>query len=334
MKAIALISGGLDSILAAKVIKEQGIDTLPLNFKIPFACRDKKISSKDWGIVSLVLNSLGVELKVVDISNEFLDLLVKPKHGFGSNMNPCIDCKILMLNKAKELMKEWDAQFVITGEVLGQRPMSQHRGALELIERKSGLEGLVLRPLSARLLSKTLPEKEGWVKRNKLLNFSGRTRRPQINLAKNFQIKNYPNASGGCLLTDREFSKRLKDLIIHQELSIDNIELLKMGRHFRISQDTKLIVGRDEKENEQLVKLVKDNDYLFMPGEKIAGPTSLGRGQFSEELIKLSCGITCRYCDLNGETDTQIIYRKISESEDRVLEVSPIEDAKLTSLRV
>lgn len=334
MKAIALISGGLDSILAAKVIKEQDIDTLPLNFKIPFACRDKKISSKDGEIVSLVLNSLGVELKVVDISNEFLDLLVKPKHGFGSNMNPCIDCKILMLNKAEELMKEWDAQFVITGEVLGQRPMSQHRGALELIERKSGLVGLVLRPLSARLLSETIPEKEGWVKRNKLLNFSGRTRRPQINLAKYFQIKNYPNASGGCLLTDPEFSKRLKELIIHQELSIDNIELLKMGRHFRISQDTKLIVGRDEKENEQLVKLVKDNDYLFMPGEKIAGPTSLGRGQFSEELIKLSCSITCRYCDLNGETDTQIIYRKISESEDRILEVSPLEDAKLTGLRV
>lgn len=334
MKAIALISGGLDSILAAKVIKEQGIDTLPLNFKIPFACRDKKISSKDGGIVSLVLNSLGVELKVVDISNEFLDLLVKPKHGFGSNMNPCIDCKILMLNKAKELMKEWDAQFVITGEVLGQRPMSQYRRALELIERKSGLEGLVLRPLSARLLSKTLPEKEGWVKRDKLLNFSGRTRRPQINLAKNFQIKNYPNASGGCLLTDPEFSKRLKDLIIHQELSIDNIELLKIGRHFRISQDTKLIVGRDEKENERLFKLAKDNDYLFMPCEKIAGPTSLGRGQFSEELIRLSCSITCHYCDLNGETNTQIIYRKISESEDRVLEVSPIEDAKLTSLRV
>lgn len=334
MKAIALISGGLDSILAAKVIKEQGIDTLPLNFKIPFACRDKKISSKDGGIVSLVLNSLGVELKVVDISNEFLDLLVKPKHGFGSNMNPCIDCKILMLTKAKELMKEWDAQFVITGEVLGQRPMSQYRRALELIERKSGLEGLVLRPLSARLLSKTLPEKEGWVKRDKLLNFSGRTRRPQINLAKNFQIKNYPNASGGCLLTDPEFSKRLKDLIIHQELSIDNIELLKIGRHFRISQDTKLIVGRDEKENERLFKLAKDNDYLFMPCEKIAGPTSLGRGQFSEELIRLSCSITCHYCDLNGETNTQIIYRKISESEDRVLEVSPIEDAKLTGLRV
>ncbi len=334
MKAIALISGGLDSILAAKVIKEQGIDIVPLYFKIPFCHSAKKTSSQQADKVSLVKDNLGQDLKSIDIGLEFLKLIEKPKYGFGANMNPCIDCKILMLTKAKELMKLWDAAFVVTGEVLGQRSMSQDRQSLELIERESGLEGLLLRPLSAKLLWQTVPEKESWVNRDKLWNFSGRTRQPQINLAKDFHIENYPNAAGGCLLTDPEFAKRLKDVVSHQELSMDNIELLKIGRHFRISPDTKLIVGRNEEENGQLVKLAKDNDYLFMPGDEIAGPTSLGRGQFSEELTKLSCCITCRYCDLNGETGTEIIYRKIPQKENNILRVSPIKNVELMSLHV
>ncbi|MCX5707145.1 MAG: tRNA 4-thiouridine(8) synthase ThiI [Candidatus Omnitrophica bacterium] len=334
MKAIALISGGLDSILAARLIQEQGVDIIPLNFKIPFCHRDNHFAKKTE-ISSFVVKSLGKDLKTVDITNAFLKLLSKPKHGFGSNMNPCIDCKILMLTKAKELMGPWEAKFIVTGEVLGQRPMSQHKQALEAIEKESGLEGLLLRPLCARLLPQTIPEKEDWVKLEKLLDFNGRSRRPQMILAEKFKIIDYPNPAGGCLLTDREFSKRLKDLITHKAVSIGNIELLKMGRHFRISLDTKLIVGREERENKEIEGKAREGDYLFMPNDNLAGATALGRGSFNRELIKLSSQITCRYCDLNGAKSEDIIIKKVGcENPSSQLNVSPLEEGKLAVLRV
>lgn len=334
MKAIALISGGLDSILAAKTIKEQGVETVTLNFKIPFCQSNKKNSSENKGIISFVGNNLGEELKVIDISEDFLELLKNPKHGFGSNLNPCIDCKIFMLTKAKELMKQFNASFVITGEVLGQRPMSQYRQALEKIERESGLEGLLLRPLSAKLLPETIPEKEHWIERSKLLAFNGRSRKPQIELAKKFNLHYYPNAAGGCLLTDPEFTKRLKELINHQELNLDNVELLKIGRHFRISPKTKLVVGRNEGENKELENLTKEGDYLFLPTEEVAGPTSLGRGEFSEELIRFSCAVTCHYCDLDGAIEEEIVYKRIGEDGYHILKVSPLEENQLKALRI
>lgn len=338
MKTIALISGGLDSILAARIIKEQGIEIIPLNFKIPF-CSVEKSSAPNNRKVNLVRENLGVDLKVVDISNDFLKILQKPRYGFGSNMNPCIDCKILMLEKVKELMPQWGIEFVVTGEVLGQRPMSQHKQALEIIAKRSGLEGLVLRPLSAKLLPETIPEQKGWVNRQRLLDFSGRTRKPQMNLAKTFQMKDYPNASGGCLLTDRGFTKRLKDLIIHQELNLENVELLKWGRLFRLSEKAKLVVGRNEKENITLMNLAKTGDLIFYPAKDTAGPTAIGRGDFTFELIKVACEITCHYCDLNGKANIDIIYRKVNKEEvvsekEASLNVSPIEERKLSSLRI
>jgi len=334
MKAIALISGGLDSILAAKLIQSQRIEVIPLNFKLPFSQSGKKASAENQNKIKHVADNLGAELKTVDISSAFLEMLKKPRYGFGSHMNPCIDCKILMLVKAKELLQELGAAFVITGEVLGQRPMSQNKQALELIEKRAGLEGLLLRPLSAKLLPETIPEQKCWVQRNNLLSFSGRSRRPQMELAKKLNIKDYPNPAGGCLLTDPEFAKRLKELIAHQELSLENIELLKIGRHFRIAPQAKLVVGRDEKENEHLLNLARANDYLFMPTEEIAGPTSLGRGVFSDELIKLCASITCRYCDLNGATETKIIYRKIPGKEDNILKAAVMEESQLISLKI
>jgi len=342
MKAIALISGGLDSILAARLVKEQGIDVIPLNFRIPFCHRDKSISSADNSTACLVEGSLSHKLEVIDISEEFLKLLGSPRHGFGSNMNPCIDCKILMLTKAKELMPEKNAGFVITGEVLGQRPMSQHRDALQIIAKRSGLENLVLRPLSAQLLPETIPESAGWIKRSALLSFAGRGRRPQLDLANSYGIKDFAWPGGGCLLTDPEFSKRLKDLISHKELNTDNTALLKFGRHFRLSENTKLIVGRDEKEDLELEKLVRPGDYLFYPNEYLAGPISLARGNLNEELIKLSAGITCRYCDLNGAPSAGIMYlakagtvsRGDSGDSPRLLEVPPLSEAELANLRI
>ena len=330
MRAIALISGGLDSILAARLIKEQGIDVVPLYFKIPFCHKTKEIP----GPLSLVKNNLGLDLEIIDIGSDFLKLIANPRYGFGSNMNPCIDCKILMLEKARGLLGNHKADFIVTGEVLGQRPMSQHRQALELIEKKSGLEGLLLRPLSAKLLPETIPEKNSWVKRDKLLNIGGRSRWPQMALAQKFGMKDYPNASGGCLLTDPRFAQRLKELIAHKELSLENIELLKIGRHFRISEHAKLVVGRDEKEDKSLEELAQDEDYLFLPNAMLAGPTSLGRGRFKKELIDLSCRITCRYCDLNGKNEAEIIYRKIPKKADNIARVTPLEDKELEGVRI
>jgi len=331
MRAIALISGGLDSILAARLVKGQGIDIVPLNFYIPFSSRHKENSAKVTA--SFVRDALGSELMTIDIGLEFLKILDKPNYGFGSNMNPCIDCKILMLSKAKALMKELGAAFIVTGEVLGQRPMSQHKQALELIEKRSGLKGILLRPLSAKHISETLPEKEGWVNRDNLLDFSGRTRKPQIELAKAFKIKDYPNPAGGCLLTDPEFAKRLKDIINRKELNIRNIELLKLGRHFRFTQEAKLVVGRNEKENEQLLNLAQDNDYCFMP-KGTAGPTCLGVGDFDDELIRLSCAIASRYSDHNGKITANIAYRRIPETEENILEAAAIEESKIINYRI
>jgi tRNA U34 2-thiouridine synthase MnmA/TrmU len=332
MKAIALISGGLDSILAARIIKEEGIDVLPLNFKIPF-CHNKKRGQPDDGVNSLVKNSLEKELQVVDISGEFLSLLLNPKHGFGSNMNPCIDCKIFMLKKAKELMPALGAQFVVTGEVLGQRPMSQHRRALEIIEKESGLSGLLLRPLCAGILPETLPEKEGWVKRERLFKFSGRGRRPQMELAEKFNISNYPNAAGGCLLTDEQFSARLKDLIVHKSLNIDDVTLLKTGRHFRLTEKAKLVVGRNEEENKILEASALKSDYLFIPNSELAGPACLGRGEFNDELIRLSAAIASYYCDLNTDKSARLIYYKPGEIRSEI-NASPISEDELDYLRL
>lgn len=325
IRAITLISGGLDSLLAARLIQLQGIEVIPLSFEIPFCGLRNHAGA--------VTKILGVDIKVINLADDFLEVIKNPRYGFGSNMNPCIDCKILMLSRAKELMQQVNAAFLVTGEVLGQRPMSQNKQALKTIEKRAGLEGLVLRPLSARLLPETIAEKEGWVRRDKLLNFNGRSRKPQIELAKELEVKGYAQPAGGCLLTDPEFARRLKDILNRDELNLENIELLKIGRHFRISRNTKLVVGRDERENGQLENLAKEGDYLFMP-QDTAGPTALGRGNFNAELINLSCGITGRYCDRNGKAPIGIVYKKAPRQEEKLLEVFPLEEAEIKSLRI
>lgn len=334
MKAIALVSGGLDSALAAQLVKEQGVEIIALNFKTPFCLCDRGRAPAGCGSFgSQAAANLGIEFRVINVTDEFFRMLKNPKHGYGANMNPCIDCRILMLRKAKEFMQEADASFIITGEVLGQRPMSQHKQALRIIEEESGLEGLVLRPLSGKLLPETIPERKGWLRRDNLLDFSGRTRRPQINLAEKLNIKDYACPAGGCLLTDPGFSRRLKDLIAYGELNLNNVELLKLGRHFRLSVAAKLVVGRDEKENARLLNLAGDDDYIFMPSE-IPGPAVLGRGAFDEALIELACGITCRYSDIDGKVDADIVYSKVPEKKEKVLKVLPVEESRLMSLRI
>lgn len=334
MKAITLISGGLDSLLAAKVIKEQGVEIIPLHFKIPFCHYDKGAEEGLNRLSRLVKENLNQDLKEVDISADFLRLLESPRHGFGSNLNPCIDCKILMLAKARELMHALQASFVVTGEVLGQRPMSQHRDALGVIERQSGLEGLLVRPLSAKLMEETRAEKEKWVDRSKLLDFSGRTRRPQIKLAQALNLEGYPNAAGGCLLTDPEFSKRLKDLIVHRALTLEEIELLRFGRHFRLNSQAKLIVGRNEKEDKALERLAGEKSWLFYPPDEFAGPTSLGKGIFNNELIELSCRITLRYSDVDKFKEAGVIYREPGQNEENSINCFALGEDVLISLRI
>lgn len=331
MKAIALISGGLDSTLATKLIKELGIEIIGLNFKTPFCLCDGKAGQGCFSHSRRLAQSLGIEFRVINVTDDFLEVVRYPKHGYGSNMNPCIDCRILKFSKAREFMQEAGAAFIITGEVVGQRPMSQQRHTLNIIDRESGLQGLVLRPLSAKILPETIPEKEGWIARERLLALSGRTRKPQIELAKKFGIKDYPCPAGGCLLTDPGFSGKIRDLMKHGEFYLNNIELLKTGRHFRLNQKTKLIVGRNEKENLRLSELKEEKDWLFMP-QVLAGPTALGRGEFDNSLLDLSCGIVSRYCDLNGSLRADIICRKDPRQE--VSSASPCTEERLATLRI
>jgi len=211
---------------------------------------------------------LDVQVKIERVGEEYLDIIKNPEHGYGKNMNPCIDCRIHMHKKAKQIMEEEGAAFIITGEVLGQRPMSQRRDAMNLIDRESGLKGLVLRPLCAKVMSPTIPETNGFVDRDKLLKITGRGRKPQIELAEQFNITDYPCAAGGCLLTDQGFARRLKDLLKYNpDADLHEIMLLKTGRHHRLPSGDKLVVGRNKSENERLETMCRNNDILFQPAQ-------------------------------------------------------------------
>lgn len=275
IKALALLSGGLDSRLAVKLMLEQRIEVEAVSFVTVFCtCTSKKnscLASQD------AARKLGIKLKVFNISQEYLAVVKNPKYGYGSNMNPCIDCRILMFKKAKEYMEEIGAFFLFTGEVLGERPMSQRKEAMRIIERDAELCGLILRPLSALVLEPTVVEKKGWVDRNRLLGIAGRSRKPQIKLAQELGVKDYPCPAGGCLLTDPGFARRFKDLVTSGDISLNDIQLLKVGRHFRLSSQLKVVVGRDEQENRRLENLIQNDDILFRV-ECLPGPLTLARG--------------------------------------------------------
>lgn len=334
MKAIILLSGGLDSTIAAELMSRDDLELFAVNFKTPFCLCDRRSSNLGCGSnARKVADALGIELKIINATKDFLEVLKKPEHGYGANMNPCIDCRILFFRKSKELMAEIGASFIITGEVLGQRPMSQFRRQMDLIEKEAGLDGLVVRPLSAKLLPATIPEKMGWLSRERLLDIEGRSRKPQIALAKDLGINDYPCAAGGCLLTDPEFAKKIKDLIEHDELDMSNIDLLKVGRYFRLSEDVKLIVGRNESENKMLTALARNGDYVFGPAA-INGPIGVGRGIFTQDYAEIACRIVARYCDRDGELEADISYKKLPENEEKTIKTPFMEDAQLAKLRV
>jgi tRNA U34 2-thiouridine synthase MnmA/TrmU len=297
MKALSVFSGGLDSMLAAALIQSQGIEIQALFFETPFFSPQKAIQSAE---------EIGVPFKVINITDRHMEVLKNPRHGYGGNMNPCIDCHALMFRIAGEMLEQESAQFIITGEVLGQRPMSQNRKALDIVETESGLKGLILRPLSAKCLSPSLPEKKGWVDRDRLMNFSGRSRKPQIEYAKKLNITQYPSPAGGCLLTDKIFSRRLKDLFDSElEFKLRDIELLKIGRHFRINPTCKIIIGRNSSEN-QTINSLSEEDDLLLQTVSVPGPTVLVSGISSPETDKLAAVMTVSYSDAGEDEVTEL----------------------------
>jgi tRNA-specific 2-thiouridylase len=331
MKALALLSGGLDSTLAMKVMLEQHIDVAAVSFVTPF-CQCSR--GKGCGAEARrAADGMGIDLQVRDIGSEFIECVKNPKHGYGKNLNPCIDCRILMHRKAASHMKEVGASFVVTGEVLGQRPMSQHRAALRTIERESGLEGLVLRPLSARLLPSTIPETEGWVDRDRLLEISGRSRKQQMSLAAQFEIADYPCPAGGCLLTDREFCQKMRDLMSHSDITLEDIPLLKLGRHFRLSPGAKLLVGRNEKENEMLTTIARTGDLHLEPAE-VMGPVGIGQGEFDEGGVRAAASIVARYCDAPVDQSVRIRSRTLPRGVIESITVEPMSIHEIEEFRI
>ena len=332
MKAVALLSGGLDSTLAARVIMGQGVELEALNFMTVFCtCTNRGATCL---ASQKAVETLGIPLKVFNVSEEYLHVVKHPKHGYGSNMNPCIDCRIFMLKKAKVHMEESGANFIVTGEVLGQRPMSQRKDAMRLIEKEAGLEGFILRPLSARVLPTTIPEKEGWVEREKLLKFQGRSRKPQIELAERFNIHDYPCPAGGCLLTDPGFAKRMKDLMMNDpNFSLNDVHLLKMGRHFRFSHGVKLVVGRNEEENQKIQTFSKEKDILLKVSS-FPGPLSLLRGKPDEGNIEKAAGITAHYSKAKDLGKVEVTYKGVDEDHSQSLFVSPILRGEIERLMV
>jgi tRNA-uridine 2-sulfurtransferase len=312
MKAIALLSGGLDSTLAARVVMEQGVGLEALNFMTLFCTCTQR------GATCLAsqkaVETLGIPLRVLNVSEEYLRVVKHPKHGYGRNMNPCIDCRIFMLKKAKARMEESGASFIVTGEVLGQRPMSQRRDAMRLIEKEAGLEGYILRPLSAKVLPVTIPEKEGWIDREKLLRIQGRSRKPQMGLAEHYGIHDYPCPAGGCLLTDPGFAKRIKDLMDHGiDFSTNDVHLLKIGRHFRFSDGVKLVVGRNEEENQKIQTFAQGRDILLKVSN-FPGPLSLLRGKPEDGHIEKAAAITAHYGKARDSGKIEVNFKSADEN--------------------
>lgn len=320
-KAIVMLSGGLDSTLAAKIMLGQDIELVGVNF-ISIFCNCTSRKKKEAGCLSealLVGKELGIPVKTYSKGMDYFKIVENPKYGYGKGMNPCIDCRIYMLKKAKALMPEFNASFFVTGEVLGQRPMSQQRYQMNIIERESGLEGLILRPLSAHLLPETIPEKLGIVNREKLLNISGRSRKRQMELARLAGINDYPCPSGGCMLTDKIFSKRLKDLFTYKKnYSINDLKLLKVGRHFRISPDVKIIVGRNRLENEIIEGF--SSYYAFFKPLDVPGPSIILDGPINLETENFAHTLLFRYSDVNGNNQIRALYKKGEDVKEVVIE--------------
>ena len=298
-KAIALFSGGLDSTIAMKLIIDQGIDVIACNINTGFgATKDKKEHMQN------MCNQVGAKLRIVDIQDEYLqDVLFTPKHGYGKHFNPCIDCHAKMFEVAKRIMQDEGASFLISGEVLGQRPMSQNKEAMKTVLNESNCDGLLLRPMSAKLLEPTIAEQEGLVDRQKLEGIMGRSRQRQMELAKEMDLHDYESPGGGCLLTDENFSKKMRDFIAYDTFEKDDILILKYGRHLRLPQGAKLVVGRNKEENDKIAD-ISNKKFSHIKTEGIPGPYGLLSINATEDDKALAARIMLTYC----KTDQEATY--------------------------
>jgi tRNA-specific 2-thiouridylase len=330
-KAVALYSGGLDSTLAILVMQKQGIEVTAITFLNHFGCdiSDRSSCSKDPFAASV---KFGFKVKLSHLSDKFLNIVKNPKYGHGKNMNPCVDCRILMLREARELMHMTGADFIITGEVLGQRPMSQRRDCFPLVDKEADVKGLVLRPLSAKHLKKTVPEENGLVDREKLYGFTGRSRKPQIALAEEFGLTEYPAPAGGCLLTDPIYSYRLRDLLAHNSSPDQrDIHYLRVGRHFRLSSECKIVVGRNHAENEFIKSLAGDNAPLM----RVIGhgsPLTVILGNSTDNAISVAASLCARYSD--GKTLPEVTVLMTAADEKTHLKAFPAGEEVIEKYRV
>ncbi len=314
MRAIALFSGGLDSVLACHLIKRQGIEVIALNIDIGFGSTKSKLDH-----MRNMCDQIGVELRTIDIRDQYLkEILFDPKYGYGKNFNPCIDCHGNMFKIARELMEPWGASFLISGEVVGQRPMSQRRDALDLVTGLSETSDILLRPLSAKVLPPTLPEREGWVDREQLLGITGRNREVQLKMAEEIGLKDFEKPGGGCLLTDENFSKKLAEFVKYDTLEVEDIALLKCGRHFRLPDGAKLVVGRHKEDNEMIDAAITPK-YLKIRLLNATGPVAAISAATTEADRELAAKITATY----GKTKPEETYEV--QVGDEVFEVQPFE---------
>jgi len=331
-KAVALISGGLDSMLAARVILDQGIHVEGINFYTGFcveghthAIRNHERDKPKRNNALWTADQLGINLHLIDVIEEYKDVVINPKHGYGANLNPCLDCKGFMVRKAREWMEKNGFDFIITGEVLGQRPMSQRRDTMPVIARESGAFDRLLRPLCARLLPETLPEREGWVDRSQLLDFNGRSRKPQMALAEKYGLKDYAQPAGGCcFLTNEQYSHKLADLWSNRgskHYELDDIMLLKVGRHLRPRTHFKLIIGRDEGENNFLNGYRRHFTHLFATSHE--GPLVLIDGSVNEDDLLLAARLTARF-GKGREAESVTLTVTDMAGQSRVLTVVPL----------
>lgn len=327
-KCILLYSGGLDSIIAGKTLIDQGLDVTGLHFILPYFAPDM---DPDLLKESINAKQIGLDLIHYRCGEDYISMLKNPLHGYGKQINPCIDCKIFFINKAAEIMLKTGADFVATGEVVGQRPMSQHKNTLMHIEN-STLKGRLLRPLSAKLLNPTIPEIEGIVNRDKLFDISGRGRTRQIELAASMGIKDFSSPAGGCLFTDGFISARIKDLMKYSpDFKQNDMYLIKIGRHFRINPELKIIVTKNEIESIELDKYEKESDYFFRPG--FSGPSVYVKGILKEGDINIINSIICRYGKPTAEEN------KITVFSDKIIfqelkSIKPISDIELERYRI
>ena len=326
-KALALYSGGLDSLLSIMTILRLGIDVKVIRFITPFNTKLRNSASAATKKTDPVFT-----INDYPISEKFLEILKNPKYGFGKNMNPCVDCKILMLKEAKKIMLEEGYDFIITGEVLWQRPMSQRRDILSVIDREASVIGHVVRPLSARLLNPSYAEQTGIVNRDMLFGFSGRTRKPQMKLAQEMGITDYSQPASGCLLTDPLYSARLKDLMKHSPAPLmKDINLLQLGRHFRISSDTKVIVGRDRIDNELIRSIADQDDYLLWV-ENFGSALTIIRGDSSDKVIETAASLCARYSDSKNYQKVMVTLERAGKT--LIIPATPACDSLVESLRV